>query len=247
MGELDSLRSLSFFTDLPGLLFSDISQRISLNLQSKINNSGRHEVEAGKGYSLVTLGIDYNLSWLDLVLLPLPGSVLLHVGGKLSFLFRSLLEVGVMSLEVSPQSGRLLEGFWALRALEVISVRVEHLVLLQGPGGEEPLAAGGAEEGAGHLLLRLVGVEGDHVSLEVGGHSDPLPTQVAVGVLGLGVLHHVELQLVLEVEDLLTHLTPQLGPDLVFRSDVNVAPSSLGIGLLTYSALELPVNLALEY
>jgi len=102
VGELDSLRSLSFFTDLPGLLFSDISQRISLNLQF--------------------LGIDYNLSWLDLVLLPLSRSVLLHVGGKLSFLFRSLLEVGVMSLKVSPQSGRLLEGFWALRALEVISV-----------------------------------------------------------------------------------------------------------------------------
>ena len=89
-------------------------------------------------------------------------------------------------------------------------------MLLQGPGGEEPLAAGGAEEGAGHLLLRLVGVEGDHVSLEVSGHPHSLPAQVTVGVLSLGVFHHVELQLVFEVENLVTDLAFQFSTNFVF-------------------------------
>ena len=150
------------------------------------------------------------------ILLSLPGSVLLHVGSKLGLLFRSFLKVCVMPLEVSPQSSRLFESFRALRTLEVIGVRVEHLVLLQRPGGEEPLAAGRTEEGAGHLLLGLVGVEGDHVSLEIGRHPHSLPAQVTVGVLSLGMFDHVQLQLVFEVEDLVTNLAVQFSTDFVF-------------------------------
>ena len=116
-------------------------------------------------------------------------------------------------------------------------------MFLKSPRCEESLTTGRTEESSRHLLLRLVSVEGNHVSLQVGRHPHPLPTQVTVGVLGLCVFHHVKLQLMLEVKHLLTNLAVQLGSDLVFGSDVNVASSSLGVSLLTDGTLKLSVYL----
>ena len=116
-------------------------------------------------------------------------------------------------------------------------------MFLQRSRREESFATGCTEKCPGHFFLRLVGVEGDHVSLQVGRHSHSLPTQVTVGVLRLRVFNHVKLQLVLEVKHLLTNLAVQLGSDLVFGSDVNVASSSLGISLLTDGTLKLTVDL----
>ena len=81
------------------------------------------------------------------------------------------------------------------------------------------------------------------MSLEVGGHSDSLPAEVTVGVLSLSMFDHVQLQLVFEVEDLVTNLAVQFGSYLVLGSDVDVAPSPLRIDLLTNCALELSVYL----
>ena len=51
---------------------------------------------------------------LNLVLLPLPGPVLLHVRCELGLLLRGFLKVCMMPLEVSPQACRLFEGFRTL-------------------------------------------------------------------------------------------------------------------------------------
>ena len=116
-------------------------------------------------------------------------------------------------------------------------------MFLQGARREESLATGCAEESPGHFFLRLVGVEGDHVSLEIGRHPHSLPAQVTVGVLSLGMFDHVQLQLVFEVEDLVTNLAVQFSTYLVFGSNVNIAPSSLGITLLANCTLELSIYL----
>ena len=120
---------------------------------------------------------------------------------------------------------------------------MEHLVLLKSSRREESFATGCTEKCPGHFFLRLVGVESDHVPLEIGRHPDSLPAEVTVGVLSLGVFHHMELQLVFEVEHLATDLALQFSTYFVFGSDVNIAPPSLGISLLTNSALELSVYL----
>ena len=93
---------------------------------------------------------------------------------------------------------------------------MKHLVFLQSSRREETFATGCTEKCPGHFFLRLIGVEGDHVSLEVSGHPHSLPAQVTVGVLSLGVFHHVELQLVFEVENLVTDLALQFSTNFVF-------------------------------
>ena len=84
---------------------------------------------------------------------------------------------------------------------------MEHFVFLESSRGEEPFATDCAEELSGQLLLRLVGVEGDHVSLEVGRHPHTFAAEVTVRVLLLVVFHHVKIQLVFEIEELLANVT----------------------------------------
>ena len=54
------------------------------------------------------------------------------------------------------------------------------------------------------------------MSLEVRRNSHSLPAEVTVGVLSLGMFDHVQLQLVFEVEDLVTNLAVQFSTYLVF-------------------------------
>ena len=79
--------------------------------------------------------------------------------------------------------------------------------------------------------------------LKVSRHPHPLAAEVAVGVLLLVMLHHVQVKLVLEVEQLLTDVTLELGANLVFGSDVNITPSSLGESLFTNCTLKLATYL----
>ena len=92
---------------------------------------------------------------------------------------------------------------------------MEHFVFLESSGREETLAADRAEEGPRRLLVGLVRVEGQHVPLQVSRHPHPLAAEVAVGVLPLVVLHHVQVQLMFEVEQLLADVTLELGAYLV--------------------------------